>query len=113
MPPARRGAIGAAISEPDPACCDRNCGGLLAQDPERTVAQAHRTGINLAPLLKPAKRLSAGQQVGGMSEAKPGIMSQRRVTDEPRSGCSLRFTVTLVSGHSVVLVNHAVALRAR
>jgi hypothetical protein len=30
-----------------------------------------------------------------MSEAKSGIMSQQRATGEPRSGCSLRFTVTL------------------
>src|SRR5215813_11906916 len=37
--PARRGAIGAAIRAPDPAYRDRNCGGLLAENPERTVAQ--------------------------------------------------------------------------
>jgi hypothetical protein len=36
------------------------------------------------------------EQVARMSEAKSGIMSQRRVTGEPRSGCSSRLRVTLV-----------------
>src|SRR5215470_20416453 len=47
--PAPRGAIGATIRAPDPACCERNCG-LLAENPERAVAQP--LGIALAILGK-------------------------------------------------------------
>jgi hypothetical protein len=76
MRPARRGAIAAAIREPDPAYCDRNCGGRGVENPERTVAQPlsekspsnirlvrqsagtarHRTALRRMTLLGPRRR---------------------------------------------------------
>src|SRR5215470_10254184 len=56
-------------SEPDPAYRDRNCGGLLAENPERTVAQP--LGIALAILGKLDDCLRDRRRQGGFAVSQP------------------------------------------